>query len=215
MRQDKKLKNIPTLVKDSSLVQKRRDEIVEAAVNLFVEKGYHPTTTREIARAAGFSIGTLYEYIESKEDVLYLVCEAIHREMEAQLLETAVGSESALTRLKGAIAAYFEVCDRMQDEILLVYQESGSLAEESLKFVLANDIRIAGIFEKILEQGLSEGSLMLKKGSTASLVAHNIVVLGHMWAFRRWFLQRRFSLDDYVAVQTSLIVNELNPPDPN
>ena len=42
-------KDIPTLVKDSSLVEERRRRLVEAAVGLFVRKGYHATTTREIA----------------------------------------------------------------------------------------------------------------------------------------------------------------------
>ena len=49
--------------------------MIKGAVTLFKEKGFHRTTTREIAKAAGFSIGTLYEYIRTKEDVLYLVCD--------------------------------------------------------------------------------------------------------------------------------------------
>ncbi len=48
-------------------------------LNLFQEKGFHRATTREIAKAAGFSIGTLYEYIRTKEDVLYLVCDNIYQ----------------------------------------------------------------------------------------------------------------------------------------
>ena len=80
-------KSIPTLVKDSSLVESKRQTIVEAAVGLFVRKGYHETTTREIAREAGLSIGSLYEYVQSKEDVLYLVCDSIHLKMEARLRE--------------------------------------------------------------------------------------------------------------------------------
>ncbi|MCH7960453.1 MAG: helix-turn-helix transcriptional regulator, partial [Candidatus Hydrogenedentes bacterium] len=66
-------KSIPTQVKDSELVVQKRREIVDAAVGLFIRKGYHQTTTRKIAREAGFSIGSLYEYIASKEDILYLV----------------------------------------------------------------------------------------------------------------------------------------------
>ncbi|MBW2053302.1 MAG: helix-turn-helix transcriptional regulator, partial [Deltaproteobacteria bacterium] len=47
------MKNVPTMVKDTSLVEKRRRQIVDAAIKLFVRKGFHPTTTREIARMAG------------------------------------------------------------------------------------------------------------------------------------------------------------------
>ena len=67
-------KGIPTQVKNQALVAQRRRQIVDASVNLFIENGFHKTTTRQIARASGISIGSLYEYIATKEDVLYLVC---------------------------------------------------------------------------------------------------------------------------------------------
>ena len=51
------------------LIEKRREQMIRGAVKLFKEKGFHRATTREIAKAAGFSIGTLYEYIRTKEDV--------------------------------------------------------------------------------------------------------------------------------------------------
>src|SRR5699024_4011844 len=60
-------------VKDSKLIKKRRNQMIQGAITLFKEKGFHRTTTREIAKESGFSIGTLYEYIRTKEDVLYLV----------------------------------------------------------------------------------------------------------------------------------------------
>ena len=63
-------RDVPTQVKNPDLVEKRRRQIVEAAAKLFIDQGFHKTTTRQIARAAGFSIGSLYEYVTSKEDVL-------------------------------------------------------------------------------------------------------------------------------------------------
>ncbi|MBW2090820.1 MAG: TetR/AcrR family transcriptional regulator [Deltaproteobacteria bacterium] len=202
------IKNIPTLVKDNSLVEKRRRQIVEAAMKLFVQKGFHPTTTREIARLAGISIGTLYEYIGSKEDVLYLVCEAIHAEMEAKIRQALDEDRSGRQTLVNAIANYLQVCDRMQDSILLIYQESKSLDHDALKYVLANDERITGIFQDILLKGLADGTLFLNENDV-KLIAHNIIVLGHMWTFRRWFLRRAFSLEDYIRVQTSFLLSEL------
>lgn len=44
-------------------------------------------------------------------------------------------------------------------------------------------------------------------------MAHNIIVLGQMWAFRRWALQRHYTLEEYIRVQTSLLLNELMSPD--
>ncbi len=205
-------RDIPTLVKDSLLVEERRAELVRAAVGLFIRKGYHATTTREIAREAGVSIGSLYEYIKTKEDVLYLVCDAIHREMEERLGagsgKRGAGSDPK-PELESAIRGFFEVCDEMQDSILLIYRETASLERESQRFVLQNESRIAQLFAKILKRGRAAGAFAFEDERALELMAHNIVVLGHMWALRRWALRENFSLDEYIDEQTSLIMGEI------
>lgn len=208
-KEDNDRREIPTLVKDSSLVASRRQKIVEAAVELFVTKGYHQTTTREIARATGCSIGSLYEYVGSKEDILYLVCDWIHSEMESQLRSAIGEGQTARETLEGAIASYVRVCDRMQDPILLIYRETASLDRESQSYVLQNDERITEIFAAILRDGVRDGSFIFEGEGALDLMAHNIMVLGHMWAFRRWFLREKFSVDEYIRYQTSLVLREL------
>lgn len=200
---------IPTLVKDRALVEERRRVIVEAAVGLFVRKGFHAATTREIARAAGISVGALYEYVASKEDVLYLVCQAIHSEMDTRLSEASDEGESATERLRSAIANYVRVCDRMQDSIVLIYRETATLPEDQARYVLEDEARISQRFQTILEAGRREGRFSFRNDKSVELMAHNIVVLGHMWAFRRWFLHGHFTLDEYIEQQASLILTEL------
>ncbi|MDI3327566.1 MAG: TetR/AcrR family transcriptional regulator [Alicyclobacillaceae bacterium] len=201
-------KPIPTAVKDPQLVEVRRQQIVDAAVDLFIKKGFHRTTTREIARESGMSIGALYEYVESKEDVLYLVCENIHNTLEARLRDTLKEAQNGRETLRLAIRQYLYVMDDMQDDVLLIYQESKSLPPESLRYVLRKEEQITGIFEDILRRGLEDGSLQLDPRAV-TLMAHNIIVLGQMWAFRRWVLRRHYDLEDYIRVQTSLLLNEL------
>src|SRR3954462_8647023 len=51
----------------------RPAELLEAALTLFVEKGFAATRSEEVARAAGVSKGTLYLYFPSKEELLKAV----------------------------------------------------------------------------------------------------------------------------------------------
>ena len=204
--QPTQLREVPTQVKNPDLVERRRQQIVEAAAKLFIAQGFHKTTTRQIARAAGFSIGSLYEYVASKEDVLYLVCEFIHLEVERGVAEamqrTTVGKEV----LAEVIREYFLVCHRMSDLILLIYQETRSLPVVWRKRVLENELRITGVLVEVLA-GLSEGGdLPSMNSEKLELVAHNITVLGHMWTFRRWYLARHYSIEDYIRVQTDFII---------
>ncbi len=199
-------KKVPSLVKDEKLIQKRREEMVKAAVTLFKDKGFHRTTTREIAKAAGFSIGTLYEYIRSKEDVLYLVCDSIYDEVRTRLQSEIVMDQPGINRLKEAIAAYFKVMDEMQDEVLVMYQEAKSLSDEALPYVLRKEIEMTAIFERLIQRSVDAGNLFLSE-QEVSLLAHTILIQGQMWTFRRWALQKNYDLEAYTQFQIQLLLN--------
>lgn len=206
MEHSRKTKDIPTQIKNPDLVKRRHRQIVDAAVQLFIKQGFHKTTTRQIARATGFSIGSLYEYVTSKEDILYLVCDAIHAEVERGVSEAMARATGGRNSLAEAIREYFLVCNRMSDHILLIYQETQSLPPPWRKKVLENEVRITGIFVKVLAHLIATGDLPQLSDRSVELIAHNISVLGHMWTFRRWFLARHYSIEDYIALQTDFIL---------
>lgn len=197
---------IPTQVKDPDLVERRRRQIADAAVRLFTKKGFHKTTTRQIARAAEISIGSLYEYFNCKEDILYLVCDFIHSEMEqsvANAMEKATGGRDALAKV---IREYFLVCHRMSDFILMIYQETQSLPSQWRKRVLENELRITGLLVGVLARLSKSGELQHLDERSIEIAAHSIVVLGHMWTFRRWFLSKHYTIEDYIKLQTAAIL---------
>jgi len=199
-------RGIPTQVKNPVLVAQRRRQIVDASVNLFIENGFHKTTTRQIAAASGLSIGSLYEYIATKEDVLYLVCDAIHAEIERGVADAMNRAKNGKNPLAEVIREYFMVCHRMNDHILLIYQETQSLPGKWQRVVLENEIRITGIFTGVLAKLMDSGDLPQIAPRRLDLVAHNISVLGHMWTFRRWFLANHYGIDEYVDIQTRNII---------
>ncbi len=205
-RQPARTTDIPTQVKNVELVNRRRRQIVDAAVKLFIKNGFHKTTTREIARAAGFSIGSLYEYVASKEDILYMVCDDIHAEVEQGVTEALSRTSDDKNLLSEVIREYFMVCHRWGDHILLIYQETRSLPHQWKKKILENEVAITGIFVRVLANLAATGRLDLNEREI-ELYAHDITVLGHMWTFRRWFLARHYSIETYTELQTKFILN--------
>lgn len=192
-------------VKDERLIQIRRAQMVKGAISLFKEKGFHRTTTREIARQAGFSIGTLYEYIRSKEDILYLVCDQIYDEVQQKIQEVLDLDEVTVETIREGIASYFQIIDEMQDEVLVMYQEAKSLSKESLPYVLKKELQMVAMFEQLIKLYSNNYKLNLKKGEIA-LLAHNIFVQGQMWGFRRWALRKLYTLDEYTRMQTEAFI---------
>ncbi|MBF0103044.1 MAG: TetR/AcrR family transcriptional regulator [Desulfobacterales bacterium] len=202
---------VPTQVKNPELVKKRRRQIVDAAVQLFIEKGFHKTTTRKIADASGISIGSLYEYVTSKEDVLYLVCDAIHAEVECSLAAALLRLEQKEKVLEEVMREYFFVCDRMSDHILLMYQETQNLPMQWRNKVFETEIRITQLFVDVF----NKFNLFTTPNGTSlinvDILAHTISVLGHMWVFRRWYLAKKYTIEEYIQCQIRLILSELYP----
>lgn len=200
-----KKREVQASVKDERLVRKRRTEMIKGAVTLFIEKGFHRTTTREIARAAGFSIGTLYEYIRTKEDVLYLVCDSIYDQVRERLQIDLDNNKGTIESLKLAISHYFRVVDEMQDEVLVMYQEVKSLSRDALPYVLRKELEMVAMFETVIKRCVENKELDLTE-KQIKMIAHNIFVQGQMWGFRRWALHKLYTLDEYIELQTDLLL---------
>lgn len=196
---------VETSVKDESLIETRRKQIVRAGVRLFREKGFHRTTTREIAKEAGFSIGTLYEYIRTKEDVLYLVCDSIFHEVMTRLshFPTDAGTVEALEE---AIKQYFLLIDSMLDEFTIMYQETKSLPKEAMQYVLNKEIEMVSVFQQILSGCVKSGVLQMDDRALY-LAANHLVVQGQSWAFRRWAIKKKYTIEEYIEMQTALFIN--------
>jgi AcrR family transcriptional regulator len=64
-------------------VEKNKLKIERAALQLFTRKGFHGTTVREIAKKAGISMGKLYIYYDTKEDIFVDLADHLGRKIEA------------------------------------------------------------------------------------------------------------------------------------
>src|SRR3954468_9665238 len=192
-------------IKDERLIKKRRDQMINGAVKLFIEKGFHRTTTREIARAAGFSIGTLYEYIRTKEDVLYLVCDRIYDQVRERLQQILNTQQATIEALRQGISDYFRIVDDMQNEVLVMYQEVKSLTRDALPYVLGKELEMIDLFRQMIERCVENKELFLSENQI-KMLSHNIYVQGQMWAFRRWVLRKMYTLDEYIELQTEFLI---------
>ncbi len=205
--------NIRTYSNDERLIASRREHIAKCAAHILVKKGYDRTSIREIADACNMGMGTLYRYVGAKEDVLYLVirdglskyvrfCEEVFEELD---------NLRPVEALKHAIRQYYTMVDNSQDLMLFAFQETKNLLPEAQEAILNLDRRIVEAFEKLLLKGCEEGEFKI---TDTRLAAHNIVIAGQMWAVRRWFFKRQLKLEDYIELQTEMILASIIPRPP-
>jgi AcrR family transcriptional regulator len=79
--------------RNGSSSRRRRDqEVVDTAAQIFFERGYTEASVQDIADALGMLKGSLYYYIDTKEDLLFRVLEQVHDEVDA-IMQDAVARE--------------------------------------------------------------------------------------------------------------------------
>src|SRR5437763_12580591 len=66
------------------IVSARRKQILDAATQVFAEKGFHRATIKDVARVAGIADGTIYTYFSSKTDVLLGILNRLNETTERQ-----------------------------------------------------------------------------------------------------------------------------------
>ncbi|MQA04807.1 MAG: TetR family transcriptional regulator [Streptosporangiales bacterium] len=82
---------------------RRRQELVDVAANIFAEKGYHATSVQDIAESLGILKGSIYYYIDSKEDLLYEIVDSRLKNMESVLRRLRSSRLDPLAKLRGFI----------------------------------------------------------------------------------------------------------------
>jgi AcrR family transcriptional regulator len=181
-------RSVKSASKDPDLVRERRGLLVAAAVRVFKEKGFHETTVRDIGREADMTQGTIYNYVGSKDDILYLVHDQIVSEYQEETRKALDNSADARTRVRNAVRALCEVMDQHQDEILLIYQDSHLLDARSRRVILARVEEFVGMFETILKDAARELGRPLPD---AHFAANALTFFPSILALRRWSLKAR------------------------
>ena len=88
---------------------RRRQEILDAALDLFSEKGFHNVTINEIARASEFAVGTLYKFFANKEDLYKALILEKSNEFHSLLLKAIESDKDEMLGIK----AYLETHIRL------------------------------------------------------------------------------------------------------
>jgi AcrR family transcriptional regulator len=178
----------PTEIPRGIANQARSAEVLAAAFDVFVERGYEAATVQEIASRVGLLKGSLYYYIESKEALLF---ELIHRAFNniAKYLasDTELTRGDAITRLCRFIELFVgNLSDNTTEaEIRLIRQEMHRLSQPHRREIRARAEIVESFLSDILTQGVAEGDF--DPGTDMRVAVHSIFsILNNVsWHLRR------------------------------
>jgi AcrR family transcriptional regulator len=201
---------IAAQVKDAELVAERRAHIAQAAARVFRAKGFHSATIRDVAVEAGLSQGSLYNYVRTKDDILYLV----HQDMTAAYARDVEAAIDGLTepraRLRAALAAFVHSMRERHGDIALIYQETHALGGESRRAVLAQTQIFIQRFGQLIDEAREAG---MELPGAGKLAADIVTFLPVMLSLRRWRLREMMPGEDAEAEVVAFLMRGLGASD--
>jgi AcrR family transcriptional regulator len=146
-----------------------RARLLDAAVRAFAERGFHGTTTRDIAAAAGMSPAALYVHHRSKEELLYLISRSGHERTLALVREGVAGSDNPAEQLVTVIRQFAIDHARGHTEARIVNYELAALSPEHNREIRQIRQSIDHEVRRVVESGVASGVFHVRDPRMATL----------------------------------------------
>jgi AcrR family transcriptional regulator len=199
-----------TNIDDAELVERRRDQVVAAATELYGRKGFHETTVKEIAQRAGVSAGLIYSYVKTKEDVLYLVLLSVLESYAREIPKALQGVTDPIQRFCAATRAYCQVVGANADASLLAYRETKSLDHEQREAIKDLEVKTIHYLVQCIQDCIAAGYF---RSVNVQLAAYRLALLAHGWALKGWYFKKFTTIDQYTEEGLDLFLHALMTPD--
>jgi AcrR family transcriptional regulator len=171
----------------------RWDEILRAAAEEFNERGYRATRLQDIAARVGLLTGSLYYYIESKEDLLYALAESSLRlGLDATAEDELTAQADAATRLRAFIQRQMDALDSLQSPSGGIWRDIAWLSDEHRSQIESMQADLNTFVRRIIRQGMSDGDFAADVD--VGLVSSTLFAL--LSTTRGWAKTRRRSYAD-------------------
>ena len=164
---------------ESHKYQQQRLQAIRSAAAVFAEKGFHGSSTRDIAERLGIKQGSLYYYFKSKEEALGEVCLFGIEDYVDHMKVIAASDQSFESKLMATITSHLSSY-RERNEALKVYNDERLyLPEERRKKLKALGSRYRQQLEGIFEEGVQSGAL--RESLDCHFAAQAVIGICNAW----------------------------------
>lgn len=191
--------------------ERKRSEILEAAMTVFARKSFHRSKMEEVAAAAGIGKGTIYEYFDSKHQLL----QALHgymlarlKEYYAQELKGIEEPPEILRRFLAAALASFRQWEPFLHVFCDVWAEAGRAEQQSLLRTQLRDAYTSAVDDlvRVIEAGVAGGFFQCHR---PRLAAEHILACIDGLALHWLYDPQAFDLDEMTESLTRTVMRSL------
>jgi AcrR family transcriptional regulator len=196
-------------VKKEKTVVKNLEKIFGAVLKISNRKGFKAMSMRDLSRESGLSMGALYTYFSSKDELLEML-QNQQRSISERILRQRVEAEDTVAaKLKAAIFTHLYLSEAMQPWYYFSFMEAKNLNKVERDKAVASDLNLERVFENIILQGQAEGAFCKHNGQ---LTASIIQAMLQDWYLKRYkYAKRGISVDQYAEVVLEFLKKFLAP----
>jgi AcrR family transcriptional regulator len=187
-----------------------REEILEAAICLFNQNGYHATSMQDIARAVAIKKPSLYHHFDSKEAILLAILESGVTYLIEDIDAVVRSGLDSASKLRAAVRAHAQLLATHPGAAAIFLREDRGLGEDYMQEYVAKRDRVEHLLRAIIEQGIAAGDF---RPTDVPITAH--ALLGMVNWMTRWYRpEGRLSAAQIADLFTDLFLEGLRrPPD--
>ena len=182
-------------VKKEDTVVKNLERIFSATLRISNRKGFQAMSMRDLSHEANLSMGALYSYFASKEELVSML-QNQRRTVTKRILDERISQESRPSaRLRAAILTHLYLSEAMQPWFYFSYMEAKNLSKKEQDLAVASELYTEKLLADILGQGQIQGAFEL---CDPQLTASAIKAMLQDWYLkRRKYSRRKVSVDQY------------------
>jgi TetR/AcrR family transcriptional regulator, cholesterol catabolism regulator len=140
--------------------KRREREIIATAAQIFRKNGYANTSVQDVADAVGILKGSLYYYIDSKEDLLYRVLLEVHEDAREIMAEIeAMTDASPMEKICAYIRSHVEYNVRNIDKVAVYYHDFGRLSKDRKAAIRKERRTYEDFLEKLIKDAQKAGEV--------------------------------------------------------
>lgn len=182
-------------VQDETLIQTRRDQICDAALELFLEKGFASTTIRDICARSGVNQASIYDYIANKNDILRRLLNKLWFRPDVPPLSERL-DQAGDAPFEEIVAEYFrDTWSKKRQGTLLAYRAVPHLQDDDRKAMRTRDEALI----RTLATRLRARTGLAAQDPRAEVMANLIIFISAFAPMRDWLQQ---DVEDEVILRT-------------
>ncbi|NKQ57233.1 TetR/AcrR family transcriptional regulator [Amycolatopsis sp. K13G38] len=183
-------------------------EILAGAAEVFLARGYDASTIQQVADTVGMLKGSLYHYVRTKEDLLYVILQRTYAAALSEMrrvLEERAGAD-ALELLAAFVETHIRFTIANFAAVSIQFRELRTLSEARRAEITAEGDKYTALLRDLLQRGVEEGTI----GADIDLPLASWSILGQLNAMTQWYRNPgRLSIDELVAAFVGMIVSSV------